>query len=409
MTIASSTIGPATAVLSPRDSAPASIRPGRFLLVSGDFVKTGGMDRANYALASYLARRGDEVHLAAYRAAEDLLAHSNVIFHRAPKPFNAYLLGNPCLQQIGRMAAARLSRAGGRVVVNGGNCAWGDVNWVHHVNAVDPPLGGGPFLRRLKNRLAHRIFVADDNRSIPRARLIITTCERTRRDLLAHVPCVRPEIIRVVYLGIDPTIFRPADSDERAAIRARLGWPTDRPTAAFIGGLGNRRKGFDILFQAWEALCREPDWDADLVVIGVGSERPMWQERAVQAGLASRVRFLGSRPDLPEILRACDGHVLPSRYEGYSMVTQEALCCGQPALVTRASGIADRYPDELSELLIPDPEDVTDLIARLRRWRERIGSAGGGWEALDAFARQLRAYTWDDMAQRILQAMDETP
>jgi hypothetical protein len=34
-----------------------------YLLVTGDFVKTGGMDRANYALAHYLARQGGEVHL----------------------------------------------------------------------------------------------------------------------------------------------------------------------------------------------------------------------------------------------------------------------------------------------------------------------------------------------------------
>jgi hypothetical protein len=48
-------------------------------LITGDFVKTGGMDRANYALASYLLNRGDEVHLAAYRVSADLLAKQNAV------------------------------------------------------------------------------------------------------------------------------------------------------------------------------------------------------------------------------------------------------------------------------------------------------------------------------------------
>ena len=44
-----------------------------FALVSGDFVKTGGMDRANYALASYLARQGRAVHASSNWFGRELL------------------------------------------------------------------------------------------------------------------------------------------------------------------------------------------------------------------------------------------------------------------------------------------------------------------------------------------------
>ena len=48
-------------------------RTRRFALISGDFVKTGGMDRANYALAAYLAGRGDARSTwSSHRAARDL-------------------------------------------------------------------------------------------------------------------------------------------------------------------------------------------------------------------------------------------------------------------------------------------------------------------------------------------------
>jgi glycosyltransferase involved in cell wall biosynthesis len=372
------------------------------LIVSGDFVKTGGMDRANYALASYLAARGREVHLAAYRAADDLCALPNVTLHRATKPLNSYFLATPFLDRVGRRVARRIAARGGDVVVNGGNCQWGDVNWLHHLNVLDRPAPVGSPLRRLKRELNYRLAVATDRTALRKARLTITTCERNRRDLLEW-PGLPPERVAVVYLGTDPALFYPAAPDERSATREALGLPADRPVLLFIGALGeDRRKGFDTLFEAWTRLCREPSWDADLVVIGRGGEEPAWRARAEEAGLSPRIRFLGFRRDLPALVRACDAHVLPSRYEGYSLVTQEALCCGLPAFVTDTAGIAERYPPELQPMLIPDPNDAADLAARLRTWR---GETGRFAAAVSALGAQLRAHTWDRMAEEFVGLM----
>ena len=375
----------------------------RFLLVSGDFVKTGGMDRANYALASHLARQGHEVHLVAYRAGDDLVRQPNLRLHRVRKPLGSYLLGHPVLGRAGRAWARRVGGAGGRVVVNGGNCRWGDVNWLHHLNVLDAPNASGGLARRLHRRLGYWLYSRDDRAALRMARLIVTTCERNKRDLLEWLG-IPAERVRVVYYGTDPEVFRPAAAGEREALRARFGWPADRPIVAFVGALGDRRKGFDTLLAAWETLCRDPGWDADLVVAGTGAELPAWQARAVDAGLGERIRFLGFRRDVPDLFRACDAHVLPSRYEGYSLVTQEALCCGRPAFVTRTAGIAERFPAALRDLLIPDPDDPADLADRLRRWRagsDRLAPA------LADFSGQLRASTWDHMAERFAAIVEE--
>ena len=376
----------------------------RILLVSGDFVKTGGMDRANYALASYLARRGDEVHLASHRVADDLLARPNVTLHRAAKPLNSYSAGNQVLRRVARRCAAEVAAGGGRVLVNGGNCDWNDMNWVHYVHAAHPPSSERP-MGRLKAWLDHRMYVAEERAIVPKGRAILTTCEHARHDVLEHIPGTSPQAIHVVHLGIDPEIFYPASREERAATREQLGWSVERPKVAFIGGLSTRRKGFDTLFEAWRRLCRNPRWDADLVVIGEGSELPAWRLRVRDAGLAERILLLGFRRDVPQLLRACDAHALPSRYESYSMVTHEALCCGLPAFVSASAGIADRYPLALKPLLLPDPEDSSDLAARLTLWRDRLDQP---WPELAAFAAQLRSHTWDHMAERIVAIAEQT-
>ena len=270
----------------------------RYLLVSGDFVKTGGMDRANHALATYLADRGHDVQLVAYRAGADLLDRPNVRLHRVAKPLGSYLLGHPVLGRAGRRRASRVGTSGTRVVVNGGNCRWGDVNWLHHLNVLDPPRSAGPWARRLWRRLGYRVFVREDRAALRLARVIITTCERNKRDLIDWLgtPADR---VQVVPYGTDPDVFRPAAEGERASLRERFGWPTDRPVLAFIGALGDRRKGFDTLFQAWAALCSGSSWDADLAVIGAGAELPAWKDRAGRPGSAIASTSSGSAATCP--------------------------------------------------------------------------------------------------------------
>jgi glycosyltransferase involved in cell wall biosynthesis len=210
-----------------------------------------------------------------------------------------------------------------------------------------------------------------------------------------------PERVHTVYYGIDPVRFRPATDAERTAARATLGWNDDRPSLAFVGALGDLRKGLDTLLAAWRRLVADRGWDARLAVVGTGSTLARLREEA--GDLGGSVEFLGFRRDVPEVLRACDALVSPTRYEAYGLNVHEALCCGLPALVSRSAGVAERYPADLHDLLIPDPADPADLAARLRLWRDdrnRFLSAAA------ALSDSLRAYTWDDMAARFLGVVD---
>jgi glycosyltransferase involved in cell wall biosynthesis len=205
---------------------------------------------------------------------------------------------------------------------------------------------------------------------------------------------------------VDPALFYPPAPEDRRATRRRLGWPQTRWLVAFIGALGDHRKGFDTLFTAWQQLCRDPRWEAELMVIGMGSELPAWRARAAAAGLGARVRFLGFRRDVPELLRACDALVSPTRYEAYGLNVHEALCCAVPALVSASAGVAERYPPNLRGLLLPDPDDAADLAARLRSCRE---AADGYRPALVSLAATLRRTTWQDMGRQILARIESSP
>jgi glycosyltransferase involved in cell wall biosynthesis len=184
---------------------------------------------------------------------------------------------------------------------------------------------------------------------------------------------VAAERVHTVYLGCGSE-WRSITPDRRAAARAWLGEPSDRPLAAFVGAFGHdSRKGFDALWSAWRSLCARSDWDADLIVAGGGRALPRWRSEIEHAGLGSRVRLLGITDRVIDVLAAADLLVSPVRYESYGLNVQEALSCGIPAMVSQSAGVAERYPAELNDLLLPHPNDVHDLAMRLLRWRAERG------------------------------------
>ena len=373
-----------------------------FALITGDFVTTGGMDRANHALASYLLRQGNPVDLVAFRADDDLLAYPNAAFHRVSKPWNSYALGLSLLKVQGRDVASKVNALGGRVVANGGNCRWDDINWVHYVHAAWKPTYSGSLPRRIKSAYFHAKERRSERLCLRSCRVVIANSDRTRDDLIEHIG-LDPDRVRTVYYGSDPETFYPATPLEKAEIRRELGWNDDRPTLAFVGALGDARKGFDTLFDALKILAKDSRWDAKLAVVGTGATLDHWKQQAIACGMTHTITFLGFRKDVPKVLKACDALVSPTRYEAYGLNVHEALCSGIPAFVTAAAGVAERYPAALHDLLIPDPDDASDLAGRLLRWRE----AGETSPAIRAFSEQLRSETWDDMAAKFLSVVDE--
>jgi glycosyltransferase involved in cell wall biosynthesis len=365
-----------------------------WVLVTGDFVLHGGMDRANYALADFLARAGDRVELVTHRAAEELTRLPGVAMHQVIRPLGSHFLGGWWLSRAGRK---RTTSSGVRLVVNGGNCPVPAANWMHYVHAAYRPELPALRLPRWKNRLTRPMALRTERTAAGMAPVVICNSNRTRRDVIEHLG-VAPERAVTVYYGCDGTLFHPALPEERESLRERLGWPAARPVVLFIGALGDRRKGFDTLFNAWRLLCHEWNWDAILAVVGCGAELPFWQMRAADAGLRDNIRFLGFRTDVPALVRAADALVHPARYEAYGLGVHEALCCGLPAIVSASAGVAERYPADLLDLLLADPDNANELVDRLRHWLCNISVFSTRVRPL---ADTLRTRSWADMARDI--------
>ena len=365
-----------------------------FIIIAGDFTPLGGMDRANHALASFLARQHAEVTLVTHRAWSDLAARTRVV--EVKRPLGSHALGAPLLASAAQREA-RHAAPGTRIVANGGNANTGDIVWVHYLHAAYQAEPAGGMVRRQRVKRANAWYLARERAVLPGARAVICNSRRTARDVQRayNLPIDR---IHVVYYGSDPSTFSAVTPEQRALARRALGWPAGR-VALFVGALGDSRKGFDRVFEAWRLLSRDPGWDVALAVAGAAADVDDWPARAAREKLHD-VRFLGFRKDIAHVMAAADVVVHPARYEAYGLGVHEAICRGVPAIVARDAGVAEMYPEDLRDLLIDDVESADEIAARLRRWR----AAGPGLEArLVAFSNRLRSRTWDTMAAEFVE------
>jgi glycogen synthase len=285
------------------------------------------------------------------------------------------------------------------VVVNGGNCLWPDINWLHAVHAAWPVRDdGAPWWSRYRARRLKSAAIERERSALQAAEIVIANSEASRRAAIDRIGVARGRA-HTVYLGSNPEWGVPSAA-ERAEARAALSLPADVPVVLFVGALGNDiNKGFDLLWSAWQRLARSGQWDARLVVAGGGWRVAAWKSEAERRLSSGQVQFLGFTPHIRQVLAAGDLLVSPVRYEAYGLNVHEALCRGLAAMVTETAGVVERFDSSMAPALLPQGVTAEDLAGRLREWRQDVT----GWRTRAAVtAARLRARSWQAMAAELV-------
>ncbi|WP_163560678.1 glycosyltransferase family 4 protein [Halomonas sp. NO4] len=173
---------------------------------------------------------------------------------------------------------------------------------------------------------------------------------------------------KVVVLpnGVDLEKYRPMGADDKPSLRSRLGLPRDRVLVTMVGRLWEQ-KNPACLVDAYCGLWEGGDPGTDLVLVGDGELQPVLETQVAQVGLAEHVHFLGWRTDTPELLRASDLFVLPSRWEGMPLAILEAMATGLAVVVSDIPGNRHLVSQDENGVLFPagDHEALGKTLARL--------------------------------------------
>lgn len=214
-----------------------------------------------------------------------------------------------------------------------------------------------------------------------------------------HAAGVPPERTRLIWSSIDPAALAPTKS--RESVRAELDVAPDEVLLLAAGALVPR-KGLDVLLEALPRLSA----NVRLCIAGEGPEREALEARAAANPVEGRVRLLGRREDLPDLLAACDLFVMPSRAEGLGIAALEAMAAGRAVVASRVGGLGELVLDGVTGKLVP-PDDVDALSAALselcadRGLRARYGEAGPGRVA-DGFQAEQMVQSYEQLYREVL-------
>ncbi|MEK7328905.1 MAG: glycosyltransferase [Chloroflexota bacterium] len=167
-----------------------------------------------------------------------------------------------------------------------------------------------------------------------------------------------PKIVRIHY-GLDPVQVTAKACP--GALRAELGLNDDVPLIGAVGRL-TEQKGFRYLLEAF-AIVRRSLPQAQLVIAGDGELRSTLEAQ----GHKDAVRFLGWRSDVPSVMADIDVLAVPSLWEGFGLVTLEAMALSKPVVASRVSALPEIVASGETGLLVPpaDPKALAGALCAL--------------------------------------------
>ncbi len=252
-----------------------------------------------------------------------------------------------------------------------------DLSFVHYPERL-------PVSRRLYLQMMARLTAR-------RAKRVIAISEATAQDI--HKTWgIDQHKIDVAAPGCDPSVFHPLPQADAAAFRARKGLP--ERFWLFIGTL-EPRKNLVALIEGYAVL--PPEKRLPLIIAGGRG----WDYEPIFAAvekykLGSQIRFPGFIPaeELAFWYNSAETFIYPSIFEGFGLPVLEAMACGTPVVVSRASSLIE-VAENAGMMVEPyQPESWMAALARVHddeAWRNNARLKG-----IEEAAR----YSWQNTAQQ---------
>ena len=271
-----------------------------------------------------------------------------------------------------------------------------------------------------------RVFTLAEEAAFKQATLVTVVSEAVGESLIARG--VEREKILINPNGADPDAYAPASADDRAALRAELGFAPSHRVIGFSGTFGGWH-GVDVLAAAIPSICGATP-QARFLLIGDGPHKHLVDEVVRNQNLSDRVISVGrvEQSEGARLLKACDvfvsphsSHMVDSRFFGSPTKLFEYMAIGGGIVASDLEQLGEVLspalrPEQLSapvtvvdqRAILCKPGDVDEFVNAVTF----LTNTPGVSEALGRNARQavLDHYSWRRHVERIWRrAAGDTP
>ncbi len=316
--------------------------------------RRGGAERALFALARYLVKRGHDVR--AFALEEPARADESAGSFRRVRTFG--LTRGAREERLARRLEAAAREDGCERTIG-----------VRHLHAVDLlwPHGGShrATLEALSQRVRgrHRTFVALERELLDDGGARAVACPSTlvRDELAALYPRARPRL-HLAPNGVDLERFHPRARDSASrGLRVRVGIDSRMPLLVFAAS-NPSLKGLPQLAMALRTLRALP-W---FLIVAGPRDAARWRRLLERTGIDAGRSRVFAHLDSVEIAAGADVCVLPTWRDACGMVVLEALAAGTPVVTTKRAGAAEvvRSPEHGEVIDEPRPDLLRGALER---------------------------------------------
>ncbi len=196
---------------------------------------------------------------------------------------------------------------------------------------------------------------------------LITDCmvaltEGEKKDYI-ELSIIQPERIDIIHSGVDIDRYlatqvnienkkRSIGLNSKSLIVGTVGWllPIKGPMHLL-----------NAMIKIWQSLS-----DVQLVYVGKGDQEEALKQQAMKMGVSDKVKYLGWRDDVHELMPLFDLFALPSMNEGMGRVLVEAMAAGKAVVASNVGGIPDLVHHGQNGFLV-EPGDVAGLSAAIEK------------------------------------------
>ena len=194
--------------------------------------------------------------------------------------------------------------------------------------------------------VVHRVGLAGDMRNTYKVRLlhkwiqprILVPCEQIKRGLLQELPYLKPEEITVILTGKEPASSPPTT--------------VHSPLRFISTSQLNADKGHKDVLEAMAELKKQ-GYAVEYHIVGTGRIEAELKDLTTSLDLDDRVTWHGFQKDVRSFLRKADVFLLPSHREGLPNTLLEAMAEGLVCVARDVGGVAEVWPNSVSDLLLP--------------------------------------------------------
>lgn len=180
-------------------------------------------------------------------------------------------------------------------------------------------------------RRRNYIFKCIDSILYSRFSIICTISNECKRVFLERFPKFEDKVV-VIENGIDTNAIDAAVALDREKLKIR----EDEVVLLQVANFREQKDQVCLV----RALNLLPE-NYIAVFVGEGYTKPRCEKLATELGIIHRCKFLGSRSDVPRLLKIADVVVMSSKWEGFGLAAAEGMYAGVPVIASNVDGLKD--------------------------------------------------------------------